>query len=138
MKSLLSLVLLVACVTPSGSQQSAADPKVVSARDARLLLSVLRDRRDEVVHAGPDQRVDRGSALDVSPLVGLAREEIASVLGDPQSCGTESPVKGRCSTDVWEYAMYHLPQESIGGGTVLLLGFDAGGTCNLAAWSGRK
>ena len=138
MIQLLLLVLLVGCATAPASVRNDPEPSIIVVRDPMRILAMLRERREEVDRAGPDELVDRGRDLDLGPLVGLRQEQVFSVLGRPQSCDPAVRVSGTCGPELWEYAMYHLPQTAIGGGTMLLFRFDSTGRCDVARWSGRK
>lgn len=136
MRWILAFTLFLGCGTSSPRQASLQQP--TTARDPRQLLATLRARRAEVARARPDDYMDRGGDLDLTPLVGLPLEELRSALGQPASCGTEGPIAGRCRSGIWEYVLYHRPDDSVGGGTMLVVEFDAAGRCTYAAWSGRK
>jgi hypothetical protein len=77
-------------------------------------------------------------------LIGLSREKIGDVLGQPVGCenfngrGAISPCR---SLDDWDYWFYdlHDPEEPdvpmFGGGLELRLRFDAAGICRAARWA---
>jgi hypothetical protein len=124
----------LSCARPAPSR-GLADGRVALAQP--YLLKVLQARRAEVATARPEDHVDRGRDLDLSPLLGLSQADIRRTLGTPDGCGTEAPVDGHCNTGLWEYDLYHLPKTAVGGGTEIVLEFT-GGRCTFAAWSGSK
>jgi hypothetical protein len=130
------VVAIIGCATPSSGDGT--NVRRPSADDSHELLGTLRTRRAEVARARPEEQVDRGGDFDLKELIGLTQTDIESALGEPEECGTELPVGGKCRTNTWEYVLYHLPETSLGGGTMLVLQFDIAGRCNYARWSGRK
>jgi hypothetical protein len=138
MKTLALLVLLVASTPAPSEAQAPARTTVV--RELRARLDQLR-ASEEPRRFGRD--------LDVAPLVGMTRDQIRAALGAPSICGGPgyrihdprgnwAPTAPCRTPEDWYYSFYRLPPRSVGGGTELLLQFDAAGVCTVALWRGSR
>ena len=107
--------------TTTEAQMQNADP-----------LETLRVALDRARSAPSDEHLTTGP-LEASALVGMTRDEIEQVLGEPGQCRVASqPAPCQSATDIF-YSFYHLPEGSVGGGPELLLRFEAE-RCAAAEW----
>jgi hypothetical protein len=93
--------------------------------------SVLAEYRRALDRVPSERDVPRPKG-DPDLLVGLTRERIRQVLGEPHDC---SKLSAPCeSRDDWFYSFYALDEGTDGGGLELLLRFDGSGKCTAARW----
>jgi hypothetical protein len=78
--------------------------------------------------------------LDLSPLNGIAREDILRALGPPTFCTLPVYVpKGPdCPSHYNQWSFYRLPQGTIGGGPELTCDVDQIGHCAAVRWVGSQ
>ena len=131
----------------------------VSRRQVRLsqdsVLHVLRERLSAIRGAAPDAHIDFPPDLDPSPLVGLGAGRLEEVFGSPTWCNNVNahPIPGDSELDHypfnpglppcvgsshWIYSFHHLPQGSLGGGTVLIVAVGDSGRVSGARWIATK
>ena len=139
-ESLFAVAILIAagCHTAAaGRQRSPAASAVVATTGSDTLdwLRAQRSRVREEAARTPDQPWNPPDwrSHDVKPLVGLTRDRIVAALGPPDVCphANGSP----CGFGVAVvYALFYLPDTSLGGGPNLALDFDERGVCTFAKW----
>jgi len=133
-------ILVIALLGTIPLQADAAEPT----QHLQALLAQLHAERDEV-RSNPQSSTGQLTRRDLRPLIGLARDQLASGLGVPDFCAPPSEHTCRLSTH-WAYFFYRWKpsaREASPGmmevqipmrGWAVEVNFSKDGVVNQAAW----
>lgn len=112
--------------------ESGDHPPAVAPTPGGDLLGRLREALGVTITNDAQDSANWRLAQEVASqrrLVGLRREEIERRIGAGTACGSPWPCGEGYGSEDWYYEVGRLPANMVGGTPVLLVDFDAAGTC---------